>query len=330
MAVAFGLAMVAMPGVAGAACGDALPDLGEDCDLGGSNGDPTTCCTASCTFRPAGDTCRALAGDCDVVETCTGASDTCPADSVAGAFVECRPAAGDCDLADNCDGVNVTCPADASQPDGTACDDGVTCSTPDTCQSGVCVGDPDGDTDTVCDGDDNCPAAANPGQEDLDGDNVGDVCDGADGALNPTWIQLRLNSIAPNDNSALKARGDFLTIPPDAFNASAPITLTLGDGSAVPNSRTTTWPPAQCTSTARRIKCTTPDRQRRAVFITSPSGPGIWKFKARFRKQNLLGVLEGPASATLSYGSGIDRTGTISDCKQSFANNSGLTCADTL
>jgi hypothetical protein len=58
---------------------------------------------------------------CDVAESCTGTGAACPADSVAGAFVECRPSAGPCDVAENCNGVAVACPADSFQPSTTVC-----------------------------------------------------------------------------------------------------------------------------------------------------------------------------------------------------------------
>jgi hypothetical protein len=93
----------------------------------------------------AGATCRGAAGVCDVAETCTGTSTTCPADSVAGAFTECRPAADQCDVGESCDGSSTDCPADASAPNGTPCNDGLTCTSPDSCQGGVCTGTPDVD-----------------------------------------------------------------------------------------------------------------------------------------------------------------------------------------
>ena len=309
MGVMLGLAMLAMPAIAGAACGDGLPDLGEECDPGPDVA--TDCCTAGCEITSVAPAfvCRPVAGDCDVQETCDGVLPTCPLDSVEGAFVECRAAAGDCDVAENCTGLTATCPADASLPDGTACNDGVTCSTPDACEDGVCTGDPDSDNDNVC-----------------------NLDDPTDGPLNPIKIQLRLNTVTPpHDNSALKAKGDFVTSPPgDVFSAAAPITLRIGDGSSpTPNARTITWQPANCTSTARRVRCMTPDRFGRALFLTHPRANGVWKFRARFKKQNLQGGLEGPAFATLTYGPSTNRTGTVEDCKQQFINDSGLVCSDT-
>ena len=92
-------------------CGDGVVDSPEQCDLGGANGAATSCCTAACTFRGAGLTCRTAAGVCDLADTCTGASATCPADAKSTAV--CRASAGACDTAEFCNGVGNTCPADA-------------------------------------------------------------------------------------------------------------------------------------------------------------------------------------------------------------------------
>ena len=61
-------------------CGDGLPDLGEECDLGAANGAPDSCCTSDCHLRASGEVCRAAAGACDAAETCDGLVPTCPPD----------------------------------------------------------------------------------------------------------------------------------------------------------------------------------------------------------------------------------------------------------
>src|SRR6266849_9657602 len=112
-------------------CGDGVVESGEQCDDGNTqNGD---CCSSSCQFEAAGTVCRAAAGVCDVAETCTGTSATCPADAFVPATTPCRAAAGECDAAEFCPGNGPSCPGDAKQPNGTACtDDGNPCTT-DTC-----------------------------------------------------------------------------------------------------------------------------------------------------------------------------------------------------
>src|SRR5262245_17235273 len=103
-------------------CGNGTVDgTGEQCDEGGANGASTSCCTSTCQFRAAGQTCRTSAGICDVVETCTGSSATCPADGFASNATVCRAAAGECDQVENCPGNAAACPADAKKVNGTAC-----------------------------------------------------------------------------------------------------------------------------------------------------------------------------------------------------------------
>src|SRR5207247_6595512 len=90
-----------------------------ECDLGAGNGTPGSCCTAFCQFASSATVCRAAAGVCDVAESCTGSSATCPADAKSTAV--CRPAAGPCDAAESCDGVSNACPADGFVAAGTVC-----------------------------------------------------------------------------------------------------------------------------------------------------------------------------------------------------------------
>src|SRR5439155_11524604 len=91
-------------------CGNGLVDAGEDCDvaLGGA------CCDANCHFLPSSAVCRAaVAGGCDVAETCTGSSDACPADGFQPSGPVCRASAGSCDVAETCSGSTATCPTNA-------------------------------------------------------------------------------------------------------------------------------------------------------------------------------------------------------------------------
>src|SRR6185369_10071770 len=92
-------------------CGDGTVDTNfgrEACDLAGANGGATSCCSATCTFTT--NTCRASAGQCDVAETCTGASATCPTNGFQSAATGCTGAsqggACDNDPADHCTGTS--------------------------------------------------------------------------------------------------------------------------------------------------------------------------------------------------------------------------------
>src|SRR5207245_1618562 len=79
--------------------------------------------------QPAGTTCRATAGVCDVAETCSGtAGAACPADGFKSSTVVCRTGSGDpngsgvvCDPDERCTGSSAACPADMVQPAGTTC-----------------------------------------------------------------------------------------------------------------------------------------------------------------------------------------------------------------
>lgn len=116
----------------GPVCGDGVLESPEQCDDGNLlDGD---CCSSSCQFEPATTVCRSAAGGCDVAETCTGTSGTCPVDALAPAGTVCGLANGECDVAEACTGTSPTCPlVDVVKPQGTSCtDDGNSC-TQDIC-----------------------------------------------------------------------------------------------------------------------------------------------------------------------------------------------------
>jgi hypothetical protein len=110
------LLLVATGTPAQASCGDGILDGGEACDAGTDNGTAASCCAADCSFEPASKVCRPAATFCDVDETCTGASDTCPSDAVKAAGTECGLAT-DCLVANACDGATTVCPPSTKLPD---------------------------------------------------------------------------------------------------------------------------------------------------------------------------------------------------------------------
>jgi hypothetical protein len=195
-------------------CGDGVVQgsRGEQCDQGPANGIAGSCCTSTCQFVTAGTVCRALQGQCDVAEACTGASGVCPPDGKSTAV--CRAIAGICDVAENCDGVNNTCPGDGFVPGGTVCRaEEEFCDVPEQCTGGSALCPPDGfeantlecrpavdicdlsencngngqcdpdihkpdtDGDGVCDEIDLCVDIPDSAQDDADMDGIGDLCD---------------------------------------------------------------------------------------------------------------------------------------------------------
>ncbi len=91
-------------------CGNGVLEGAEQCDDGNlTDGD---CCSSTCTFESAATVCRASAGTCDVAETCTGSSGSCPVDGFESAATVCRGVAGICDVEETCSGVDAACPAD--------------------------------------------------------------------------------------------------------------------------------------------------------------------------------------------------------------------------
>ena len=91
-----------------------------DCDIA----ETCTGSSASCPsdgYKAIGTICRVANGVCDIAETCDGSSAACPTDSYRPSTYVCRAAAGDCDVAEYCTGTNVDCPADDFAAAGTTC-----------------------------------------------------------------------------------------------------------------------------------------------------------------------------------------------------------------
>src|SRR5262249_39175725 len=64
-------------------CGNGILESPEQCEKDPRTGDFPPCCDpGSCTFRPVGYVCRpARDSVCDLAETCSGISGTCPPDT---------------------------------------------------------------------------------------------------------------------------------------------------------------------------------------------------------------------------------------------------------
>src|SRR5882724_4735237 len=130
-------------------CGNGVLNTGEDCDPGIPN---SPCCKNNCTFESSSKSCRDAAGECDLAETCTGTSATCPTTDVkkasgtacsddanpctldrcdgtndacqhpaGNAGATCRAVAGPCDVAETCTGTSTACPANGFLSASTVC-----------------------------------------------------------------------------------------------------------------------------------------------------------------------------------------------------------------
>ncbi len=151
---------VSVSGCAANVCGDGILGPGEACDDGNTaNGD---CCSSTCQFEAAGTVCRAATNACDVAETCSGNSGTCPVNANAADGTSCTDgnactqndtclagactpgsavtcvASDQCHVAGVCDPMTGMC-SNPNATDGTSCSDGNGCTQNDTCQTGTCM-----------------------------------------------------------------------------------------------------------------------------------------------------------------------------------------------
>jgi MYXO-CTERM domain-containing protein len=116
-----------LTGGADGACGTILGAVGYQCRSAAGNCDiPETCTGASIAcpvdaFQPPTLVCRGAVDLCDIAENCSGSSAACPADQIQPVGHQCRPSAGICDVAESCDGVSTACPADQFVPNTVQC-----------------------------------------------------------------------------------------------------------------------------------------------------------------------------------------------------------------
>jgi len=140
----------------GGVCSNPLKGNGVACDDGNSCTTGDVCSAGVCAG--SGTVCHAL-DQCHAVGTCSGGvcsnpllpngtgcsdgnacttGDTCQAGVCGGNTVVC-PAPDQCHTLGTCNPANGVC-STPTKANGVACDDGKACTTPDTCQAGVCGG----------------------------------------------------------------------------------------------------------------------------------------------------------------------------------------------
>jgi hypothetical protein len=267
-----------------------------------------------CTAGPGNPGCDAVVGDVDFTpfETTPPACVVCSSDAQCDDGLACN-GTETCDLGTNlcvagtpvvCDDGN-ECTADVcveplgtcSAPpvaDGTSCDDGITCSVPDTCQAGVCLGEEDANSNGTCD--------------------VDEV-----GPLTVSRLTAKAQS-GGGGNGKVVAKGTFPTNPPaDTFNTVGPITVRFQDGSSADQS--VTFGIGTCITkgtTLPKIICRSADRKSKALFKADKKVANQFQYKIKLGALPMSGPLQGPATITLTYGPGTVRQGTITPC---VANN---------
>lgn len=102
--------------ISGQQCGNGIVETGEDCDCGGTEGcGNATCCNPTTCKFTSGSVCDDANEDC------------CRNCQFASSGTVCRASTGDCDPQETCSGTSAVCPADTTQPDGTACGNGLEC-----------------------------------------------------------------------------------------------------------------------------------------------------------------------------------------------------------
>jgi len=104
-------------------CGNGVVEPGEACDGGpcctsscslksGAQCDSTDpCCTSTCRYASSSQVCRAVNGPCDLAETCTGSSSSCPSDRKKSTGSSCSTAgvSGECLANGQCSSREIAC-----------------------------------------------------------------------------------------------------------------------------------------------------------------------------------------------------------------------------
>jgi hypothetical protein len=180
---------------------------------------------------------------------------------------------------------------------------------------GPCAtGDDDGDG--VCNDVDDCPEIDNPDQSDVDGDGFGDVCDDVDDELEIR--RARVRSGKPGKGEII-VKGEVVLDEGESFDPAAGIEIQVIDSLTL--DRTFAFVAGDCrTLKSGRITCKTPDGAWTARFDPLKAKPGHVRFDLRFKGLTVTEPFGPPLLVRLTTdppvaGAGIDRVGTIDDCR---------------
>jgi hypothetical protein len=164
--------------------------------------------------------CRLGTDLCDAAESCDGVGNACPPDLLAPLGTPCRAAAGPCDAVDACTGLSAACPADGFKPSGTICRSSVgVCDVADACTGASAACPPDAVAPAggvcrsaagVCDVADTCNGVSNVCPTDVKSTAV---CRPASGACDVADSCDGVNNACPAD--AVAASG--VECRPSAF-----------------------------------------------------------------------------------------------------------------
>jgi hypothetical protein len=108
--------------------------------------------------------------------------------------------------------------------------------------------------------------------------------------------------------------------PGDAPTAAAGVALRVRDDLAM--TAQATWSSAEgVTKASGAIDCRSADRSARLRI--RPLATGTYRWAARLRRLAIVPPFDGPVVATIGYGAGIDRAGSVDPCART---KSGLKC----
>ncbi len=270
-------------------CGAGPGNPGCDTVVGNVDVTPVAAGTPECAACIASAQCDdGLA--CNGVETCDLGNERC----VYGTPIVCND--GDVCTTDACVDPLGTC-STSPAPNGTACDDGVTCSIPDSCQAGVCDGDPDVNMNGTCDADDVGP-------------------------LSLLRVTVK-GQAGGGGNGKIVLKGTFPYAPPtDVVDPDAAVTLRVEDGGSA--DQQVVFGPGTCSAKGTKVTCRSLDRKSKALFKPDRRVANTMQYKAKLGGLAFNGPFTGPVTLTLTYGSGTDRAGAIATCVARGTND--LTC----